>query len=374
MKSSTKPSASRAFAAVGVAAALALTACDKADASAPPAADKASAADKAAPAKAPTAVKVITPRGEQASASEEVTGTLFPAQGLQVGFEVGGRLESVRSHKGQAVKKGDVLAQLNPEIVDAQVAGAEAAVAAAEAGASMAKDAAERSEKLSAGGGISEQQHRGAASTAAQAQAQVLAAKAQLAQARASRRRHDLKAPFNGTLIESPDQTGATVAPGTPLFTLEQLDTLVFRTTVPESSRALLKPGAKVRVVSLGGGASTDDAVVRTILPSADATTRRVPVEIAVPNADGRFVAHTLARAMLKLGDLREAQVIPLTAVSSSNGDHVLVVDDGALRRVDVQVLERRDREVVVLAASVLQQVVDYPTPAMSPGTRVSVK
>ncbi|RKH21023.1 efflux RND transporter periplasmic adaptor subunit [Corallococcus praedator] len=370
MKSSTKPFASRAFAAVGVAAALSLTACDKADAAAAPPA----AADKAATAKAPTAVKVVTPRGEQASASEEVTGTLFPAQGLQVGFEVGGRLESVRAQKGQAVKKGDVLAQLNPEIVDAQVAGAEAAVAAAEAGASMAKDAAERSEKLSAGGGISEQQHRSASSTAAQAQAQVLAAKAQLAQARAARRRHDLKAPFTGTLIESPDQTGATVAPGTPLFTLEQLDTLVFRTTVPESSRALLKPGVKVRVVSLGGGAATDEAVVRTILPSADPNTRRVPVEIAVPNADGRFVAHTLARAMLKLGELRDAQVIPLTAVSSSNGDHVLVVDDGALRRVDVQVLERRDREVVVLAASVLQQVVDYPTPALTPGTRVSVK
>ncbi|CAM4168181.1 efflux RND transporter periplasmic adaptor subunit [Corallococcus sp. ZKHCc1 1396] len=372
MKSSTKPAASRAFAAVGVAAALALTACDKADASAPPAADK--AAGKAATDKAVTPVKVVTPRGEQASASEEVTGTLFPAQGLKVGFEVGGRLESVRAQKGQAVKKGDVLAQLNPEIADAQVAGAEAAVAAAEAGAAMAKDAADRSEKLSAGGGISEQQHRGATSTAAQAQAQVLAAKAQLSQARAARRRHDLRAPFTGTLIESPDQTGATVAPGTALFTLEQLDTLVFRTTVPESSRALLKPGVKVRVVSLGGGAATDDAVVRTILPSADPATRRVPVEIAVPNADGRFVAHTLARAMLKLGELREAQVLPMTALSSSNGDHVLVVDDGALRRVDVQVLERRDREVVVLAASVLQQVVDYPTPAMSPGTRVSVK
>ncbi|RKH15230.1 efflux RND transporter periplasmic adaptor subunit [Corallococcus sp. CA053C] len=369
MKTSTKPTASRAFAAVGVAAALALTACDKANASAPPpTADKA-AADKAAP-----AVKVVSARTEQASASEEVTGTLFPAQGLQVGFEVGGRLEAVRIQKGQAVKKGDVLAQLNSEIVDAQVAGAEAAVAAAEAAASIAKDAAERNEKLSAGGGISELQHRSSTASAAQAQAQVLATKAQLSQARASRRRHDLKAPFNGTLIESPDQTGATVAPGTPLFTLEQLDTLVFRTTVAESARALLKPGAKVRVVSLGGGASTDEAVVRTILPSADPTTRRVPVEISVPNADGRFVAHTLARAMLKLGDMKDAQVLPTTALSSSNGDHVLVVNGGALQRVDVQVLERRDREVVVLAPSALQQVVDYPTPAMSPGSRVSVK
>ncbi|NBD10495.1 MULTISPECIES: efflux RND transporter periplasmic adaptor subunit [Corallococcus] len=368
MKPSTKPSASRALAAVGMAAALALTGCDKANASAPPA-TPAAAPDKPVP-----AVKVVAARGVQASQSEEVTGTLYPAQGLQVGFEVGGRLETVRAQKGQTVKKGDVLAQLNAEIVDAQVAGAEAAVAAAEAAASMAKDAADRTEQLSAGGGVSEQQHKNAVAAAAQAQAQVLATKAQLAQVRASRRRHDLKAPFSGTLIEAPDQTGATVGPGSPLFTLEQLDTLTFRTTVAESARALLKPGVKVRVAALGNGASTDEAVVRTILPSADPTTRRIPVELTVPNADGRFVAHTLARAVLKLGEARDAQLLPTTALSSSNGDHVLIVSDGALQRVDVQVLERRDREVVVRAASALLQVVDFPTPSLSPGTRVSVK
>ncbi|NPC75943.1 efflux RND transporter periplasmic adaptor subunit [Corallococcus exiguus] len=369
MKPSTKPSASCAFTALGMAAALALTGCDKADAASAPPAAAAAGQDKPAP-----AVKVVSARGVQASQSEEVTGTLYPAQGLQVGFEVGGRLESVRAQKGQAVKKGDTLAQLNSEIVDAQVAGAEAAVAAAEAGASIAKDAAERTEKLSTGGGVSDQQHKNAVAAAAQAQAQVMAAKAQLAQARAARRRHDLKAPFAGTLIESPDQTGATVGPGSALFTLEQLDTLIFRTTVAEGARALLKPGTKVRVAALGNGASTDEAVVRTILPSADPTTRRIPVEIAVPNADGRFVAHTLARAMLKLGETQDAQALPTTALSSSNGDHVLVVSDGSLQRVDVQVLERRDREVVVRAATALQQVVDFPTPSLTPGTRVSVK
>ena len=72
---------------------------------------------------------------------------------------------------------------------------------------------------------------------------------------------------------------------------MENLDTLVLKTTVAESARARLKPGSKVRVESIGAAASTDDAVVRTILPSADAVTRRVPVEIEVPNADGRFVA-----------------------------------------------------------------------------------
>ncbi|QSQ20633.1 efflux RND transporter periplasmic adaptor subunit [Pyxidicoccus parkwayensis] len=368
MNPTRKPSSARALAAVGLAtAALSLSACQKADASSTP------TVPVATPEAAP-AVKVVPARTVQASPSEQVTGTLFPAQGLQVGFEVGGRLAAVKVTKGQVVKKGDVLAQLDPEISDAQVAQAEAAVAAAEAGAAMAADVAARNVKLQQEGGVSDLQNRSTAATAAQAQAQLLAAKAQLAQARAARRRHDLRAPFAGTIIDAPEQTGATVGPGSPLFTLENLDTLLLKTTVAESMRSRLKPGVKVRVESIGAKASSDEAVVRTILPSAEAASRRVPVELAVPNADGRFVAHTLARAVLPLGESQAAQVVPGTALASNNGDHVWVVTGGEVRRVDVQVLERREREVVVLAPTPLESVIDYPTPGLSQGTRVSVK
>ncbi len=367
MKLPRTPSVARALVAVGATATvLALSGCQKADAASAP------AAPAAAP--APT-VKLIESRTVQATPTEQVTGTLYPAQALQVGFEVGGRLEVVRVKKGQAVKKGDVLAQLNTEIADAQVAQAEAAVAAAEAGAAMAVDVAKRNAQLKAEGNISELQSLTSTTTEAQAKAQLLAAQAQLAQARAARRRHDLKAPFAGTVIDAPEQTGATVGPGMPLFTVENLDTLLLKTTVAESARASLKPGSRVRVESIGGAASADDATVRTILPSADPGTRRIPVEISVPNPGGRLVAHTLARAILSLGDTGAAQVVPASAISSTNGDHVFVVNgSGVVSRVDVTVLERRAREVVVRAASPLSKVVEYPTPALTDGAQVSVK
>lgn len=370
MNSIWKPSAPRALAALGVVVtALSLSACGKADASSTPAA--VAKTDAAVP-----TVKLVATRTVRAAPREEVTGTLFPAQALQVGFEVGGRLAAVKLGKGAAVKKGDVLGQLDVEIVDAQVAQAQAAVAAAEAASVMASDVASRNEALQKEGGVSDLQNRASSATAAQARAQLLAAQAQLAQARAARRRHDLRAPFSGTLIDAPEQTGATVGPGTPLFNLENLDTLLLRTTVSESLRSRLKPGAKVRVESIGGpGVFTEDATVRTILPSADPATRRVPVELAVPNADGRFVAHTLARAVLLLGEDQDARVLPGTALSSSNGDHVFVVGSGGeVSRVDVQVLERREREVVVLARSPFESVIDHPTPGLSQGSRVTVK
>jgi RND family efflux transporter MFP subunit len=277
--------------------------------------------------------------------------------------------------KGQAVKKGQVLATLNVEISDAQVAQAEAAVAAAEAGAAMAEDVAARNAKMQEAGSVSDLQNRSVATTARQAKAQLLASQAQLAQARAARRRHELKAPFAGTIIDAPDQVGATVAPGVPLFNLEALDTLILKTTVAQPARTNLKQGSKVRVDAIGGTASSADAVVSVILPSADPATRRIPVEIAVPNADGRFVAHTLARAVLAMGEQQQVQVLPASALSSANGDHVYVVSPaGEVRRVEVQVIERRAREVVVKAATPLDKVIDYPTAGIQDGARVSVK
>ncbi|WP_257457442.1 efflux RND transporter periplasmic adaptor subunit [Archangium lipolyticum] len=357
------------LAAVGMAAtALSLSGC-KADA-APP-----STATKAATAEQLPAVTLAATRSEQAALREEVTGTLFPAQALQVGFEVGGRLEKVRVKKGQTVQEGQVLAQLNVEIADAQLAQAQAAVAAAEVSAAMAADVAGRNAKLQEQGNVSDLQNLTSTTQARQAEAQLLAAKAQRAQAQAGRRKHDLRAPFAGTITDAPEQVGAIVGPGAPQFGLENLDTLLLKTTVAESTRAHLKPGTKVRVEVVGGGASTDEAVIRTIIRSADPATRRIPVDIVVPNKDGRFVANTLARVILPLGEAQEAQVIPVSALSSSGGDHVYVVaSNGEVRRVDVQVLERRVREVVVKAASPLDKVVEYPTPSLAEGTRVSVK
>src|SRR5262245_58857371 len=101
------------------------------------------AKDPPAPSAAP-AVKLATPRSALVTLREEVTGTLYPAQALQVGFEVAGRLEKVKVVKGERVKEGQLLAILNTEMADAQVAQAIASLSAAQAGSTMALDVADR--------------------------------------------------------------------------------------------------------------------------------------------------------------------------------------------------------------------------------------
>ena len=323
---------------------------------------------------APSAVTLAPVKAVKSAPREEITGALQPAKALQVGFEVPGRLARILVKKGQLVQEGQIIAQLDPELSDAQVLQAEAGLKAAEAQASIANDSASRQSELQKSGSVSDFQSKSTSSQAAAANAGVQAAKAALAQARAARRRHDLKAPFAGVLIESPDQIGATVAPGMTLFTLEQLDPLVLKLTVSDTARAVLRIGTRVHVEAVSGGQSTEDAWVRAVIPSADPATRRIPVELVVPNKDARFTAHTLARAVLPMGSQEDALSLPASALSSSGGDHVYVMAGGEVKRIAVQVLDRGAQQVVVKSREAFDKVVDYPAADLQDGAKVSVK
>lgn len=326
------------------------------------------------PAESAPAVSLAAVTPVKSAPREEITGALNPAKELKLGFEVGGRLARILLKKGVFVAEGQVIAQLDPELSNAQVLQAEAAVKAAESQAAMAADVAGRNAELTKAGSVSDLQNKTSLQAAASASAQLQAARAQLAQARAARKRHDLKAPFAGVLIDAPDQVGATVAPGTTLFTLEQLDPLVLKLTVSDAARSVLKVGSRVHVEAVGGSASADEAWVRAVIPSADAATRRIPVEIVVPNKDGRFTAHTLARAVVPMGSVEDALSVPASALSSQGGDHVFTLAGSEVRKVPVTVIERGALQVVLKSAQPLEKVVDYPAADLQDGAKVSVK
>src|SRR5205085_11535734 len=139
-----------AVAALSVAAALALSARAKTRTN----------VDVAANAPTPSPVSVTDVKSIKSAPREEITGALNPAKELKLGFEVGGRLARILVRKGAPVAEGQVIAQLDPELADAQVQQAEAAVSAAEAQSAIASDLASRNAELAKSNTISESQFR----------------------------------------------------------------------------------------------------------------------------------------------------------------------------------------------------------------------
>lgn len=227
----------------------------------------------------------------------EIAGDLRPAQAANLSFKIGGRLASVRIVRGEHVKKGQVLATLSDTEARATLAQADAAVQVARAQAAIAEDAETRAGQLGSADVIPASNVVAAKLTADAARAGVQQALAAASLARANVANHALTAPFDGVVVMVPDGTGETVGPGIPIMRLEQLDVLVLRATAPASEAASLKAGDEVEVAAPGG--QRVKGKVRVVLGSLEPVSRRAPIEIELPNADGKLAAGSYVRAWL---------------------------------------------------------------------------
>jgi RND family efflux transporter MFP subunit len=240
----------------------------------------------------------VGPRDERTSSTTlELAGDVRPDQSADLGFKIGGQLQSVRVKRGERVKKGQVLATLGATEARAQLAQTDAAVAQARAQVELAHDNEARAASLVAANAAP-----GSQATAVKLQSRI--AEAALLQANAARdlalaalNNHDLLAPFDGEVVKVPDGVGQIVTPGTLLFRLESLDKLVLRTTVSENDVDRIKVGDEVVIESLGKKVK---GKVRLVLRSLEASSRRAPVEVAVPNETRSLIAGSYVRATLQ--------------------------------------------------------------------------
>ena len=299
---------------------------------------------------APMAVRFLVPEKVRFAPRVEATGVLKAREASQLAFPIAGTLRSVPVRRGQAVVVGDRLALLDDDVVRAAVAQAEASLAATRAQARLSQDAFERSQRLRAQESISESQFVQAEGQRDLAQAQVRASEAALRQAQVNLEKHTLKAPFAGVVTKVPDGTGIAVAAGQVIVAVEANRLLVLDTTLTQDDAARLRVGQPVEVVVAETGARASGAAVRLVLPSVDPGTGRVPVEVAVPNGDGRLLPHAFARATFPGGPEQDAWKVPVAALVQREGAVAVWVagSEGRARSLPVKLLEQSGGEALV--------------------------
>lgn len=311
-------------------------------------------------------VAVVAPVAAEWQPRIALNGTLEPIQAADLAFEVGGRIQRLGVGLGDRVQAGALLAVLDRAAIGAQTAQTNAAIDVAEAQVRLARDRLARVEALARGGAAAEAERVGA-------QQQLALAEAQLAQARAVRRSaatasagHTLVAPFAGVVTRVPPGTGAVVGPGVPVLRVEDLSSLRLRATVGEDEIGSVREGATVRLVG-----SEATGTVRAIVRSLDPMTRRAPIEVVVPNADGTLVGNAFARAEIRVDAPVPALRIPGTA-RRADGTVLLV---GGGDRIEVRpVVSHVDDDGSLLVVSGLEgsdRVVVRPSPRLRAGTVV---
>jgi HlyD family secretion protein len=198
--------------------------------------------------------------------SVTATGNLRPTNQVQVGSEVSGRIDRVLVDVNDRVGRGQVLAQINTDVIEDQIRQAQANVnsahaSVAQAGATLGVDSAQLARlqevyRLSAGKVPSKTEleaaeanvKRDRASVAA-AQASVASAQAQLSSAMTNRDRAVIRSPVSGVVLARQVEPGQTVAASfnTPtLFVLaEDLSSMQLRVNVDEADVGQVHPGQR---------------------------------------------------------------------------------------------------------------------------------
>ncbi len=304
-------------------------------------------ASAAAAGEAPS-VEVTVPVAAAMPLMVIVQGSLEPAHAADLSFAVPGRVRSVSVELGDHVRAGQTLATLDRAGVSATHDQTEAAIDVAQANVDMLQDRVQVTERLVASGATPQRELTMAQQQLAVAQAQLVQAQAGLRSVSTSSADHVLRAPFDGVMTRVPDGTGAIAAPGVTVARIEDLGALRMHSTVSESELAQLHEGMTATLEG-SGTAGTITGIVRSL----DATTRRAPVEVLVPNESGSLIAHAIVRARVIVGEPVPAYRIPATA-RRPNGT-VLVVD-GESRVVSRAVEAQADLEGHWLVTSGLSE------------------
>jgi HlyD family secretion protein len=236
------------------------------------------------------------------------TGSLVAREEILVGPEVEGlRITEVLADEGQRVAKGDVLARLVADTLDAQMAASDAALARTAAAIAQAKssivqaearfaeagNAYERAKPLRAAGHMTdavfdqrEQAYRTAKAQLAAAKDGLLVAEAERAQVEAQRReltwrrgRVEVRAPAYGLISRRLARVGGHAAGAAePMFRIVAKGEVELDAEVVETRLGALKPGQQARVAVAGLGEVV--GTVRLVSPEVDKATRLGRVRI----------------------------------------------------------------------------------------------
>lgn len=278
--------------------------------------------------KAPTRVVTQVVSSEHITNSHKYVGIVEESEKTAVSFTSMGVLKSVLVREGQAVKSGDLIAQMD----DTQ---ARNILIASEAQMEQANDALKRFEILHNNGSLPEVKWIEIQSKVAQAKSQLEVAKKNLANC-------NLVAPVSGIIGKKSLAAGETAMPSQPVVTILKVGTVKVKVSVPEKEINSIKTNtSSIVTVEATGGTYKGGTIEKGI--QADALTRTYDIRINVGNADFKLLPGMIASVSFDEleGDNLLGISLPVTSVhKNSNGSlFVWTVDnDNIAHRTDVSV------------------------------------
>lgn len=267
---------------------------------------------KASGVKAPTRVKTQVVSPGMVDNAQTYVGIIEEREATAVSFTGMGVVRRMLVNEGQAVSRGQLIAEMDDTQARNLLAGAEAQM-------TQANDALARYKMLHDNGSLPEVQWVEIQSKVAQAKSQLEVAKKNLADCR-------LTAPISGIIGKKLIGAGETALPSQAVVSILDISTVKVKVAVPEAEIGGInaKTPTSIRVEAIGSsyqGARIEKGV------EADALTHTYDIRINVAN-DGRKLLPGMVASVRFISEGSQAigsRIIPVTAVQKQADGHLFV-------------------------------------------------
>ncbi len=272
------------------------------------------------------------------TSSVTATGKLGAVTVVEVGTQVSGTIQEIYADFNQQVKKGELVALIDPDVLEAKLEETRANLAVARASVARAKANAADSERnlirhrelwkrqLIAKSELdaAETSHMANRAGLQEAEARILQVQASLRQAETNLEYTKIISPEDGVIISREVNVGQTVAASLSaptLFTIaKDLADMQIETSVDEADIASVQEGQKVEFTVDAYGGTTFSGTVRQvrISPATSDNVVTYPVIISVANPDLKLKPGMTANVSIITDRRRDVLKIPMAALRFS--------------------------------------------------------
>jgi macrolide-specific efflux system membrane fusion protein len=283
------------------------------------------------------------------------TGTLQPRDYVDVGTQVSGQIKRLHVEIGDAVDKGQLLAEIDSTVYLSRVEGTQAQLrhqqaqlAERQANLRLAEQKAQRQANMMREQATTAEAVQVAQAELAAAKAQISSLRAQIQQTQSTLRgdRANLEytkiyAPMAGTVVTQAAKEGQTLNANQSapvVLRIADLSSMTVQTQVSEADVSRLRLGMPVYFTTLGDQGKRWYGELRQINPTPEVLNNVVLYNALfdVPNADGTLMTQMTAQVFFVVAEAKDAVLVPLNALDRNT---VRVVrEDGNIEHREVQI------------------------------------
>jgi len=257
----------------------------------------------------------------------QATGVVEPINPVDIKSKAGGAVTQEPVEVGSIVKKGDLLAQIDPRDVKNRFDQAMADDVVSAAGLERAIRDRARKDSLFKYRVITAAANDSTKSTYASAISDMISKRAALDLARQGLEDATVKAPIGGTIVSRPVTQGqiitaATAANGgTTLMSVADLGRVRMRVTIDEVEMGNVRVNLPATVAVDAFAGRNFDGVLEKIEPQAVVTqgVTFFPVEVSISNKEGLLMPGMNGEVTVKAADLKNVLQVPIDAIRATN-------------------------------------------------------